>query len=138
MIEEKVSYCGLYCGACPSFHKGTCLGCRSEDKNQSRISKWSCKIRKCCIEVQKIEHCGQCEDFPCKEMNRKLINSHQNDPRFEYRHKIPQNVKALNKLGLREWAQAQAKLWSCLHCGKPIVFYYNKCSACGREKNKNV
>ena len=138
MIEVRVSYCGLYCGACPSFHKGTCLGCRSEDKSQSRKSKWSCKIRKCCNEVKNIEYCGQCEVFPCKEINRKLINSHQNDPRFEYRHRIPQNMIALNKLGLREWAQAQEKLWSCLECGQPIVFYYNKCSVCGKETNKNV
>ena len=138
MIEEKVSYCGLYCGACPSFQKGTCLGCRSEDKSQSRKSKWSCEIRKCCIKVKIVEHCGQCEEFPCNEINRKLINSHQNDPKFEYRHKIPQNVRVLNKVGIREWGQAQAKLWSCGDCGNSIVFYYNKCSVCGKEMYKSV
>jgi len=138
MLEEKVSYCCLYCGACPSFQKGTCLGCRSEDKSQSRKSKWSCKIRTCCIDIKIVEHCGQCEEFRCNEINRKLINSHENDPKFEYRHKIPQNVVALNKLGIKKWAQAQARLWSCGGCGNPIVFYYNKCSICGKEKIKNV
>jgi len=34
---EKISYCGLYCGACPSYQKKTCLGCRSNNKKQNRI-----------------------------------------------------------------------------------------------------
>ncbi|MHA1491694.1 MAG: hypothetical protein ACTSRI_18815 [Promethearchaeota archaeon] len=56
-MNEEISYCGLYCGACPSYQKKTCLGCRSNNKKQSRKSKWSCKIRKCCIELKNVLYC---------------------------------------------------------------------------------
>ena len=132
-MSEKISNCGLYCGACPSYQKKTCLGCRSNNKNQNRKSKWSCKIRKCCIELKKIQYCGECDDFPCKEIKRKLIDSHPGDPRFNYRHKIPDNMEEITKLNLEKWSKEQEILWTCQNCGQPLMFYYNQCSSCGKE-----
>ena len=131
-MVEKISYCGLYCGACPSYQKATCLGCRSEDKKQSRKSKWGCKIRNCCFKERNVEYCGQCNDFPCNIISNKLINSHPHDPRFNYRHKIPENILKINKLGLERWFVEQEELWTCSDCGQPVIFYYNKCSGCGK------
>lgn len=131
-MSEKISYCGIYCGACPSYLK-SCLGCRSNNKNQTRKSKWSCKIRKCCIELKNLKYCGECDDFPCKELKRKLIDSHPSDPRFNYRHKIPDNVEEITKLSFEKWSKEQEILWTCKICGQPIFFYYNKCSGCGKE-----
>jgi hypothetical protein len=38
-----VAYCGLYCGACGSYLKGSCPGCMNNTK-----AGW-CKIRACCV-----------------------------------------------------------------------------------------
>jgi hypothetical protein len=137
-MKEKTGYCGIYCGACPSFLKSTCFGCRSEDKSQNRNSKWSCKIRNCCIDEKKIEYCGKCNEFPCKEIKRKLIYSHKGDPKFNYRQKIPENMTEINELGLENWSQQQEQLWSCSNCGQTIMFYYYKCNSCGKEADPQI
>jgi len=129
---ENLSYCGLYCGACPSYQKGTCLGCRSEDKKQNRKSKWGCKIRLCCHKEKELEHCGQCEQFPCNLIDRKLIKSHPGDPKFTYRHEIPKNVKEIDKIGIKDWLTTQKDKWSCPDCGHLLSFYYYKCNECGK------
>lgn len=51
-----VAACGLYCGACPSYLKEKCQGCK---KNES--ATW-CKVRSCCLE-NKITTCAECKTF---------------------------------------------------------------------------
>ncbi len=126
----KVAYCGVYCGACPSFQI-SCEGCRSEAP-QKRKSKWSCKIRVCC--KKKKNSCYQCKEFPCKKY-KKLCDSHPGDSKFEYRHELPANMRRLKKIGLSKWSKEQEKRWSC-KCGGTILFYHYKCDKCG-NKPKN-
>ncbi|MBD3198162.1 MAG: DUF3795 domain-containing protein [Candidatus Lokiarchaeota archaeon] len=135
---ELLTYCGLYCGACPSYHRETCLGCRSDDHNQKRTSKWGCKIRDCCIDIKEVLYCGQCSDFPCKIISKKLIDSHPNDQRFYYRHKIPKNMKEISNLGVSQWVLKQRNKWECKTCGEGVVSFYNyECSSCGKEYNSD-
>ena len=54
-LANELAPCSVFCGACPSFNK-TCFGCPSESKKQKRISKWGCKIRKCCYEEKNIKY----------------------------------------------------------------------------------
>lgn len=54
--SKLVARCGLYCGACRSYQKGRCPGCRENEK-----ATW-CKIRSCCAE-RKIETCAGCSEF---------------------------------------------------------------------------
>ncbi|TAJ14659.1 DUF3795 domain-containing protein [Marinilabiliaceae bacterium JC017] len=67
-MEKKslVSFCGLYCGACPSYKKGKCPGCAENEK-----ASW-CKIRRCCLD-KKISSCAQCQEYEqvteCKKFN---------------------------------------------------------------------
>jgi len=129
------SYCGLYCGACPSFHRGTCLGCRSEDHSQKRTSKWSCKIRACCINEKEVLYCGECSKFPCKKISKKLIDSHPNNPKFYYRHEIPENIDKLNNIGISKWIEKQIDKWRCKECGGKITFYEYKCINCNRKSD---
>jgi hypothetical protein len=51
-----VAYCGLYCGACGRYLKGSCPGCHDNEK-----AKW-CKIRTCCIE-HSFATCADCGEF---------------------------------------------------------------------------
>lgn len=54
--SDLVSYCGLYCGACSSFKKGRCPGCRRNEK-----ASW-CKVRKCDI-AKEIRSCADCKEY---------------------------------------------------------------------------
>lgn len=40
----KISACGLYCGTCRKFVRGSCPGCAANDR-----ASW-CKVRSCCRE----------------------------------------------------------------------------------------
>jgi hypothetical protein len=51
-----VAYCGLYCGACGRYLKGSCLGCHENAK-----AGW-CKVRSCCIE-REYSSCADCKDL---------------------------------------------------------------------------
>jgi len=63
---QLLSYCGLYCGACPSYKKAKCPGCAANEK-----AKW-CKIRTCNI-MKGISSCAECDEFAevndCKKFN---------------------------------------------------------------------
>ena len=50
---ELVARCGLYCGACGSYLKGRCPGCRENVK-----ATW-CKVRACCGE-HSYASCADC------------------------------------------------------------------------------
>lgn len=132
---ELLSYCGLYCGACPSYYRGTCLGCRSENHDQKRKSKWSCKIRECCLNDKEVLYCGECSEFPCANISKKLLESHPKDPRFFYRHEIPENIKQINEISISKWIKYQKRKWRCDDCGGKITFYDYKCMNCNRKSD---
>lgn len=131
-IPNELAPCGVYCGACPSFNK-TCLGCPSESKSQKRKSKWGCKIRKCCLNEKKLDFCGNCLEFPCDKINKKLIDSHPGDCKFKYRHEIPDNLEKLKELGIEKYMDYQKYRWTCPSCDGIVYFYHYKCGKCGKE-----
>jgi hypothetical protein len=51
-----VACCGLYCGACKKYLRGSCPGCRENHK-----ASW-CAVRTCCLE-KKIASCADCQEF---------------------------------------------------------------------------
>ena len=131
-IPNELAPCGVFCGACPSFNI-SCLGCASERKEQKRTSKWGCKIRKCCYTKKKLDFCGDCTEFPCTKINKKLIDSHPGESKFKYRHEIPENLKKLKELGKEKYQEYQKQRWSCPTCGGTVHFYHYKCGKCGKE-----
>jgi hypothetical protein len=70
-----ISYCGFYCGACPSFKKGKCEGCKG-DSLKCAIGYKACKVRPCCLE-NGYNTCADCTQFEsvkdCKIYNPLLI-----------------------------------------------------------------
>jgi len=68
IVADKalIAYCGLYCGACRKYLKGSCPGCRENNK-----ASW-CKIRSCNLE-HGYSSCADCKDFAnpmdCKKFN---------------------------------------------------------------------
>ena len=129
---DKIAPCGVFCGACPSFNK-SCNGCSSEDKKQKRISKFGCKIRICCYNEKGLDYCIDCNQYPCKFIN-KLLNTHPKDPRYTYRHEITNIFIKLKSMSINEYLNFQLQRWKCDSCGGTIKFYNYKCDKCGKEK----
>ncbi len=127
---NELAPCGVFCGACPSFER-SCLGCPSEDQDQKRISKWSCRIRKCCYENKNLDYCIYCDEFPCKIIKKKLLDTHMEDPRFAYRHEVIKIFPKLLELGEEHYHQYQKDRWICPICAGRVLFYEYRCIACG-------
>lgn len=135
-IPAELAPCGIFCGACPSFNN-SCFGCASDDKQQKRKSKWSCKIRTCAYSAHNIDFCFECEEFPCKELGRKLYKSHPDDPRFQYRHEVIQNLEKLSNLGVENYLKYQNEKWQCPSCKGKIHWFDYRCSQCNQDFSTN-
>jgi hypothetical protein len=79
--------------------------------------------------------CGECEQFPCDKVNKKLILSHPDEMRFNYRHEIPVNLAKISELGIEDYLEYQKRRWSCPTCGGRVVFHEYSCVDCGKEFN---
>ena len=47
--EQLISYCGFYCGACPTYRSGKCEGCRG-DSPKCAVGYKKCLVKPCCVE----------------------------------------------------------------------------------------
>jgi hypothetical protein len=63
--KELIAFCGLYCGACPSYLKGRCPGCKENIK-----ASW-CKVRQCCMDNNLLScaDCSTTELKACRKYN---------------------------------------------------------------------
>ena len=129
----KLAPCGVYCGACPSFGK-SCFGCSSQtDAGSRRRSREGCAVRSCCYREKGLRHCGDCPEFPCGKVTKKLISSHPGDPRYRYRHELPDMVALFRRMERGDYLRFLEKRWSCPACGGVVHFYRYRCSRCGKE-----
>ncbi len=60
-VEQLIGKCGFYCGSCPDYNKGQCLGCMLAHK------RGDCYTLDC-VTDRDIEYCGQCDNFPCEHI----------------------------------------------------------------------
>ncbi len=68
------SRCGILCGKCDWRKKGKCRGCVNIDK-----PFWgTCPVKGCC-EDRKLEHCGECNEFPCARLVEFAYDEKQGD-----------------------------------------------------------
>ncbi len=59
--------CGIYCGECPELGK-QCEGCGHIEGKPFWAASFNvevCPLYVCPVTEKKLEHCGQCETFPC-------------------------------------------------------------------------
>lgn len=68
------SRCGILCGECTYREQMNCAGCVHIQK-----PFWGeCPVKACC-EERCVEHCGQCEEFPCDLLNQFAYDEKQGD-----------------------------------------------------------
>jgi hypothetical protein len=56
------SYCGILCSKCAWKDKVKCPGCIA---CKGVPFHGNCRVAMCCL-AKKLEHCGQCDQFPCE------------------------------------------------------------------------
>jgi hypothetical protein len=96
-----VAACGLYCGACKAYRKGSCKGCSSHD------NKHWCKILRCCRQ-HGYTSCAECvivDDLhDCRLFNNmigKLFSLLFNSDRFAC-------IETVRNLGYEKYADLMA------------------------------
>jgi len=87
MFESR---CGVRCDICERKEQVACKGCLEMKK-----PFWGgeCKVKVCC-ESKKLNHCGECEEFPCER-----LSNMGKDKGFDPFIKIEQCKKWANEKG---------------------------------------
>lgn len=69
MIDNALApVCGLYCGTCEYLEK-QCQGCGKVEGKPfwtTQMKVEVCPLYDCCINKKQLEHCGLCDEPPCK------------------------------------------------------------------------
>jgi hypothetical protein len=103
--------CGIYCGECQFLGK-TCEGCgkiKGRPFWTAEMPTKICPLFDCCVNQRKLEHCGLCDEFPCKTFLTLRDPSLSDE---EFRKSVTARHDALReraKLGTEKWLEERAK-----------------------------
>jgi hypothetical protein len=155
--EDLIATCGTYCGACEMYRavhdnneakqqaiiqkfnaRGgnltiadlACDGCLAG----GRLSPWcrECNIKSCSKLKPGETICSpSCADFPCQLLNDFV-------KQMPHHEEVIDNLRRLEKVGLKKHAEEEEKRWLCPQCGTPMTWYYKTCYKCGAERSKEL
>jgi hypothetical protein len=130
---ELLAPCGMNCGVCKwylAYSRGIpkqrgkvthCSGCIPRNKN--------CFIKRGCkkLSQNKIRFCFECEQMPCKNLNRL-------DTRYTNRYgtSLVENLKQLQAKGIQDFLENQETKHQCPKCNDVISIHDKKCYSCTR------
>jgi len=98
--------CGLYCGACGAYARGTCHGCGCEcGKCAGKRATW-CDIAKCAKDKE-IDTCASCSDMPCTRVIQFTC-----DPVWRTHTPCIENLRRQKAIGMEAWLREQKTYWS--------------------------
>jgi hypothetical protein len=72
--------------------------------------------------------CSDCEKFPCSR-----LTNFQNDG-MKHHLEILDNLKSLQKMGIKTWAAQEANRWTCLNCTAALSWYDAECPECSTPR----
>lgn len=99
-VDTKlVAACGLYCGACRSYLKGNCPGCRENTK-----ATW-CGVRTCNLE-RRTSSCAECAEHPDPTTCKKFHNPVSQIFGFVFNSNRPACIRQIKEKGLEGHVQA--------------------------------
>ncbi len=112
-----ISYCGFYCGACPKYLKGECLGCKG-DNPKCAVGYSACKVKPCCI-TNEFNTCADCNSYDsvkeCKIYNPLMIRFGQ----FITRTNRRKGIEKIKEIGEAEYIKYMIdKNWVTIKTGK--------------------
>lgn len=106
--QNLVSYCGFYCGACPSYIKGKCKGCKG-DSPDCGVGYQACKVKPCCVQNGYLT-CAQCKKHvkDCKDYNPLSIRFGE----FISQTSRNKGIEMIKEKGLKEFMEFMiSKKW---------------------------
>jgi hypothetical protein len=143
--------CGLYCGVCAihiadrdnnskfkkilvdvykPFSKTVedikCKGCLAEKEEDIFGYCKMCPIRDC-VKSKGFESCYQCEDFPCKFIDK--------FPVPVGKKVILRAIPQWKELGTEKWVEAEENRYHCPDCGNSLFRGAKRCNKCGITVN---
>lgn len=92
-------FCGDFCGKCPNL-PASCEGCVPEAHGE-------CHFVGCCLS-RGLEHCGLCEDFPCRELKDFVPDDRPECPQGYH----IANLRDRRRMGTARWLDEQRRKWS--------------------------
>ncbi|MEN8155290.1 MAG: DUF3795 domain-containing protein [Acidobacteriota bacterium] len=99
--------CGLYCGDCEYLGK-QCKGCGYVEGKPFwtiHVPTGICPIHDCCRNQKELEHCGLCEELPCK-IFLELRDPDISDEDFERSLKTREEaLRRRAEIGTNKWLQ---------------------------------
>jgi Protein of unknown function (DUF3795) len=125
---KLIAPCGIDCAICRAFlrEKNHCTGCNAPDRNfHTNCFLFSCEKRTG-------RYCFTCDKFPCRRLK-------QLDKRYrtKYHMSMLANLEAIRKNGIRAFVRSERKRWTCGVCGGTVDVHHYRCSACGKEQEKD-
>ena len=157
MTEEHLAaVCGLYCGACSLYRASHdhnlprleeilqnmssrrktsrddlyCAGCLSQGQLTSHCL--NCAIRLCPSGKPGVARCADCPDFPCSR-----ITDFNNDS-VRHHAEVLDNIRRMQKIGVKEWLNEQEEKWRCSLCGVSVEWYAQHCFRCGTSQPRRL
>ena len=144
--KELLAPCGLYCGVCAvhiadrdnnvkfkerivnvykpytkTIEDVKCGGCLSDDDENIFGFCRQCPIRDCIIK-KGFEGCYQCDEFPCKYINRFPIPVGKKV--------ILRAVPFWREHGTEKWVESELERYRCPECGNPLFRGVKRCNKC--------
>lgn len=110
--QELIAPCGMNCGICVSFfgyavngrkRKNACPGCRLRDKLCTFLKK-------------------QCENLSDKKLDKRY--------KIKYRMSMIENLKYIQKNGIKKFIEKERVRWKCSKCGGIICVHDKRCYTC--------
>src|SRR3990172_7639226 len=140
--KRLAAVCGLFCPACSVFigtredqkrlnviarrlqrplEEMQCNGCRSDRRCFYCESK--CIMAKCAA-AKRVDFCGECADYPCKEL--KAFQSE-----MPHRIELCKSQARIREVGYEKWYAEMIEHYSCKKCGTLNSAYDMACKQCG-------
>ena len=109
--KKHAPVCGIYCGDC-EFFRTQCEGCgyvAGKPFWTAQIPSGVCPLYDCCSNQKQMEHCGLCEDFPCK-IFMELRDPNMTDKEFQESLKARQDaLERRADIGTEKWLREVSK-----------------------------
>lgn len=129
-----IATCGINCGTCLAYlrEKNRCLGCNSSAGSRANHCE-VCSIKHC-AELKKSggRFCFSCEKFPCQRI--RLLDKRY---RTKYGLSLINNLRSIERNGLREFLRNEHERWKCSGCGKTICVHRPDCLSCEMKRRIN-
>ena len=97
--------CGLYCGDC-DYLESQCQGCSQVQGKPFWTAQFEaivCPIYDCCVNQNRLEHCGLCSEFPCEPFTTLRDPALSDEEAEEALRKRQKDLTLRKEIGTEAW-----------------------------------